>query len=147
MLEPALTCTGFAEMVAPSLQTLTHLRVDIWIDDDSPNDDPLSGLPSELEELNHKNIIENITIGIFVVTDSTCKRGDEWGRLDKALTRSGWSALNQVTLTIRLARYEADYDELVKALRNLPETQFPILSSSKTVEFIFSVPTTWAETG
>ena len=141
-----MTLTGLAEMVAPSLQTLRDLHTIITIDDEPPksNLDPLSELRSELEELTHKNILETITIGVIVGTDSSCEQGDEWGRLDKALTRSGWSALKRVSLSIQLSSYEVGYDELAQALRKLPETQFPRLSSSKTVEFKFVVTTALA---
>jgi len=143
VLDPELTLTGLAEMAAPFLQTLTDLRVDIKIDDIPPksNPDPLSRLPSELDKWNHKNTLETITIGVFVEPDCTCKQGDEWGELDKALARPGWPALRRVSLAITLRKYARDNGELTQALRKLPETQFPRLSSSETVEFGFLVTT------
>ena len=124
-------------MLRPSMKTLKHIVIDIHINDD--DEDPLSGIPSELEDMSTKNIIETVTIDILVQTDVNCPRGDDWGRLDKALTTSGWSSLKRVSLAIEIASYSRSDDELEVALRNLPETQFPRLSSSNSVSFDFNV--------
>ena len=86
-----------------------------------------------------KNIIETVTIEILVQTDVNCHRGDDWGRLDKVLTTSGWSSLKRVSVAIDIASYCRSDDELEVALRKLPETQFPRLSSSNSVSFDFNV--------
>ena len=119
------------------MKTLKHIFIDVHINDD--DEDPLSGIHSELEDMSTKNIIETVTIDILVQTDVNCRRGDDWGRLDKALTTSGWSSLKRVSLAIEIASYSRSDDELEVALRNLPETQFPRLSSSNSVSFDFNV--------
>ncbi|KAF8966544.1 hypothetical protein BDZ97DRAFT_2073981 [Flammula alnicola] len=136
---PTLVWPGLADMLRPSMQTLKHVDMAIHVND--ADDDPLASLPSELEDMcNNKNIIENISILVNVATDpSDCKRGDEWGRLDTVLTRSGWPALKQISLAIEIGSYYSDDVELEVALQKLPETQFPRLSSSKSVSFEFKV--------
>ena len=124
-------------MLRPSMKTLKHIVICIHINDD--DEDPLSGIHSELEEMSTKNIIETVTIGILVQTDVNCRRGDDWGRLDKVLTTSGWSSLKRVSVAIDIASYCRSDDELEVALRKLPETQFPRLSSSNSVSFDFNV--------
>ena len=120
------------------MHTLKHIVVGILIDDDVDND-PLFGIPSELEDMRTKNVIETVTIEILVQTDADCRRGDDWGRLDEVLTAPGWFSLKRVSLAIEIARFSSSDDELVVALRNLPETQFPRLSSSDSVSFNFEV--------
>ena len=119
------------------MQTLKHIAVKI--DVDSINSDPLLGIPSELENMRSKNIIETITIEIEVMLDENCCRGDNWGRLDEVLTSPGWFSLKQVSLAIQISSYFSISDDLEVALRKLPETQFPRLSSSNSVSFDFEV--------
>ena len=126
-------------MLQPSMQTLKHIVVDVTV---GGNDvDPLFGIPSELEIIRTKNIIETITIEILVETDADCRRADDWGRLDQVLTTPGWFSLKQVSLAIQIySFFRRDSDnELEEALRKLPETQFPRLSSSNSISFDFKV--------
>ena len=122
------------------MQTLKHIVVntDVYGDDV----DPLFRIPSELEVMRSNNIIESVTIGVQVYTDADCRRGDDWGRLDEVLTAPGWFSLKRVSLVIEIYSYSREDDELEVALRNLPETQFPRLSSSTYVSFGFEVKTT-----
>ncbi|KAF8152604.1 hypothetical protein B0H34DRAFT_726787 [Crassisporium funariophilum] len=135
---PSLTLDGLAEMVAPSMNTLKNICLDLCIDD-LFGDDPFSGLCAELDQMNGRNIIETIQIGIFLDTNANCRRGDEWGRLDSALTRSGWSALRRVSVSIHIFKDERMNDDLARALRELPGTQFKRLSSWNSVDFEFGV--------
>jgi hypothetical protein len=123
-------------MLWPSMQTLKHIVVNTVYGDDV---DPLFGIPSELEVMRSKNIIESVTIGILVQMDADCRRGDDWGRLDIVLTAPGWFSLKRVSLSIEIGSSSREGDELEVALRKLPETQFPRLSSSKSVSFDFKV--------
>ena len=123
------------------MQTLKHIVVDTEVDD--VNDDPLFGIPSELEDMRTNNIVETITIRVLVQTDEDCHRGDDWGRLDEVLTSPGWFSLKRVSLVIKIATFSRSDDELEVALRNLPETQFPRLSSSNSVSFNFEVIIEW----
>ena len=120
------------------MQTLKHIVVGIFVDD--VDDDPLFGIPSELEDMRTRNIIETVTINILVQIAADCRRGDDWGRLDEVLTAPGWFSLKRVSLAIEMdpSRFR-NGDELVVALRNLPETQFLRLSSSDSVSFNFKV--------
>jgi len=126
-------------MLRPSMQTLKHIVVNIHVYD--VHDDPLCGIPSELEDMRTKNIIESVTITIMVPTVASCNPGDgeAWGRLDEVLTTPGWFALKQVSLAIESRT--TDINELEVAVRNLPETQFPRLSTSNSVSFDFKVYT------
>ena len=119
------------------MDTLKHIVVNIDVDD--VDIDPLAGIPSELEIMRTKNIIESVTIGIMVQTDADCRRGDDWGRLDEVLTTPGWFSLERVSLVIEIASFFRSDDELEVALRKLPETQFRRLSSSNSVLFDFEV--------
>jgi hypothetical protein len=121
------------------MQTLKHLHMRIFFDERFGGDDPLAGLCNMLDEMKNKNVIETITIGVFIGTGSDCTRGDEWGRLDAALEQPGWPKLRQVSLGIIIRRWERANDDLECALKQLPQTQFPKLSSSKSLSFGFSV--------
>ena len=123
-------------MLRPSIPTLKHILVNFF-DVDKDDDDPLFGIPSEFEEMRTKNIIETVAIGIRQM-DVRCQ-GDNWGRLDEVLTSPGWFSLKRVSLLIEVINcFEGD-KELIIALRKLPETQFPRLSSSNSVSFDFEV--------
>ena len=122
------------------MQTLRHLYMAIDVDDLNLN--PLAGIPSELEDMRNKNIIEIITIRVRVLAVGNFKRDDNWGRLDRVLTRSGWFALRQVSLSIELDISRRNVESEV-ALRKLPETQFPRLSASKSVSFKFNFTTSF----
>lgn len=124
-------------MVRPSMHTLKHIVVDIEVD--NADVDPLFGIPSELEDMRTKNIIESVTIGILIQMVEGCRRGDDWGRLDKVLTTPGWFVLKRVSLAIKISSYGRSDRRLEMALRKLPETQFPRLSTSNSVLFNFEV--------
>ena len=126
-------------MLRPSMQTLKHIVVDFEVDDEDL--DPLSGIPSEFEEMRSKNIIETITIGILIDADINCHQGDDWGKLDEVLTTPGWfPSLKRVSLVLQFASYGRSDEEIVQILleyRNLP--QFSRLSSSNSVTFDLDV--------
>ncbi|KAF8968044.1 hypothetical protein BDZ97DRAFT_1916272 [Flammula alnicola] len=131
-----LSFFGLARSIAPSINTLKKLILHINVD--SEHTDPLSGLCAELEEMAGRNVLEYLEICVDVEMDMYCKTGDEWGMLDKVLSKSGWSALKRVWLdvVVRSRRRRKD-DYLVGVLGTLPQRQFPILSCSKTIDFIF----------
>ena len=118
------------------MQTLKHIVVEFNHGDDV---DPLFGIPSELEEMRTKNVIETVTIKIMVETVANCRRGDDWGRLDQVLTSPGWFSLERVSLAIEISRFLTIDNELEMALRIMAETQFPRLSSSNSILFDFDV--------
>ena len=123
------------------MQTLKHISVNINVPDD--NDDPLFDILSEFEDMRSKNIIETITIKILIVKQASCRQGDDWGRLDEVLTTPGWFSLKRVTVSLAKefssSDTRRDVELGVAALRKLPETQFPRLSSSNSVSFDFRV--------
>ena len=119
------------------MQTLKHISVNIRVDYD--NDDPLFDILSEFEDMHSKIIIETITIEILITRYGYCRQGDDWGRLDEVLTTPRWISLKRVSLTIEISNYNWNSYELGVALRKLPETQFPRLSSSNSVSFNFKV--------
>jgi len=61
-------------MLRPSVHTLKHIVVDIEVD--NVDVDPLFGIPSELEDMRTKNIVESVTIGILVQMDEDCRQGE-----------------------------------------------------------------------
>jgi hypothetical protein len=128
-------------MVIRSIRTLKALKLSAMIDDSS--EDPLSGLCDELEKISAtgRSIIETLSIKVAVQTDADCKRGDEWGLLDKVLTKEdAWLGLREVSLKIEVYDYgRDDEDDLVDALNKLPDTQFKKLSTSETINFKFEV--------
>jgi hypothetical protein len=130
---PRIVRPSLVDILQPSMQTLKHIVVKISgvvnIDDD-----PLFGIPSDFEEMHTKNIIETITIEIFFKFQMHAHRGDGWGRLDEVLSTSGWFSLKRVSLAINIY----DYSQR-EALRKSLETQFPRLSSSNSVSFIFKI--------
>ena len=119
------------------MQTLKHVFVNLEVD--GVDIDPLFGIPSDLEDMRTKNVIESVAIRILVGMDADCRRGDDWGRLDEVLTAPGWFSLKRVSLVIVVISSCRSNDDLEVALRNLPETQFPRLSSSNSVSFNFEV--------
>ena len=127
------------------MQTLRHIVVNIHVVDDG--DDSLLGIPSELEDMRTENTIETITIRILVrMNGSYCQVGEDWGRLDEILTFPGWSSLKRVSLAIEAHRYHNGLCLLEEAMRKLPETHFPRLSSSKSISLDIKVNTLNTET-
>ena len=128
-------------MLRPSMQTLRHIVLHIHIHVNDNNDDPLFGILSEFEDMRAKNIIETVTISLRVPVrnGASCGKGDDWCRLDEVLTSPGWFSLKRVSLSINISSYGRSDNLLVVALRKLPETQFPRLSSSNSVSFDFEV--------
>ena len=124
-------------MLRPSMQTLKHIVVAINSDGAG---DPLFCIPSEFEDMRTNNNIETVTIRVRMDASSR-GGGDNWCRLDEVFTTPGWVSLKRVSLAIGIIP-TADYrenNELEGLIRNLPETQFPRLSSSNSVSFDFKV--------
>ena len=124
------------------MQTLKHIVLNINVNGPRAYVDLLSVIPSELEDMRTKNIIETVTIRIVVHWQIVAShlRGDEWGRLDEVLTTPGWFSLKRVSLAIDLDRFGMiDELEMEMAMQELAETQFPRLSSSNSVSFDFTV--------
>ncbi|KIM40568.1 hypothetical protein M413DRAFT_28379 [Hebeloma cylindrosporum] len=136
-----LTYAGLAEMLIPSIRTLKDLKLTAVVDEAS--DDPLSGLCHELEKIlaRGRSVIESLSIKVEVYTDADCKRGDEWGLLDKVLTREdAWLGLKDVSLKIEVQTYgRDDDDDLVEALNKLPDAQFKKLATTEAINFKFEV--------
>jgi hypothetical protein len=131
-------------MLYPSMHTLRRLRVNTDFSEGIGMTDPFCGLCNELEKMKNRNIIETITLHVTVDANCYCLRDDEWGRVDKVLTQPGWPTLQQVSLKITVWSYEggAELDWLQSALRKLPQTQFPKLTSSNSLSFELSVQET-----
>ena len=123
-------------MLQPSMQTLKHIVLDINGDGPGTSDDLLFDILSEFENMRIKNCIETITIRVEKYANASSRRGEDWCRLDEIFTTPGWFSLKRVSLAIACDRR---YDELKEALRKLPETQFPRLSSSNSISFDFAV--------
>ena len=119
------------------MQTLKHIVVETHVDD--VDVDPLFGIPFDLENMRTENIIESIRI--VVQADADCRQGDDWGKLDEALTTPGWLSLKRVSLAIIIVDLGRRDNKLEVALRKLPETQFPRLSTSNSISFDFEVNT------
>ena len=128
-------------MLRPSMQTLKHISLIVSVH--FLEGDPLCAIPSDLEVMRNDNVIESVNIKIVVDMDTSCGPGDAWGRLDEVLTTPGWFALKRVSLAIKIECYKRSSDELEVALENLPETQFPRLSTSDSVSFDFKLNSEW----
>ena len=125
-------------MLQPSMKNLKHIVLNIHVVA-CGDVDPLFGIPSEFEKMGANNIIETVTIRVFI--PSIYRRGDDWGRLDEVLTTTlGWVSPKRVSLAIEINNYYDEIDnELEVALRKLPETEFRRLSSSNSISFDFEV--------
>jgi hypothetical protein len=132
---PQIVRPSLADMLRPSMQTLKHIAVIIINLNVDVGDGLLFGIPSDFEDMSTKNIIETVTIEI-IFENWHPHQGDNWGRLDEVLTTPGWFSLKRVSLAIEI-RFGRRNSELEVALRKLPETQFPRLSSSNSVSFDF----------
>ena len=124
------------------MQTLKHIVVGIIIDADDVN--PLFGIPSELEDMRNKNIIETIEISVSNIFGHQDLGDDlefEWGGLDEVLTAQGWFSLKRVSLTITIHRVSCsgNLKEMNEAMRKLVLREFPRLSSSNSVSFNFKL--------
>jgi hypothetical protein len=129
-------------MVIPSIRTLKVLTLASSIDDAVV--DPLSGLCNELATISAtgRNVIESISIKVLVATHDNCKRGDEWGLLEKVLTKKdAWLGLKEVSLKIQVSNHGSrnEDDDLMEALDKLQETHFKVLLASETLNFIFEL--------
>ena len=127
---------SIADMLQPSMKALKHIVVDI----DrvvAADDDPLFDIPSEFEDMHTQNVIETVTISVHM--EARCRRGDNWCRLDEVLTTPGWFSLKRFSLAIEISNFSRSSDELLIALRKLPETQFPRLSARNSISFDFEV--------
>ena len=122
-----------ADMLRPSMLTLKHIILHIYVDEDV---DLLIDFPSEFEDM-RTNVIETVAIRIMVQTDAGYRRED-WGRLDKVFTAPGWFSLKRVSLVLEI---DSSDNASEVTFRNTldPETQFPRLSSSNSVSFDFKV--------
>ncbi|KIM37885.1 hypothetical protein M413DRAFT_252216 [Hebeloma cylindrosporum] len=137
-LLPREVMPSLSNMLWPSIQTLKHIVVEVHVDD--VDVDPLFGVPFELEDMRATNIIESITIRVSLLMDSDCRKGGDWGRLDKVLTTPGWfNSLKRVSLAIEVASFSRTDEKRQVALRKLPEKQFLRLSTSNSVSFDFEV--------
>lgn len=134
---------GLFNMLRPSMHTLKNLHVFMTFDDRMGTDDPLGGFPFELKAMQNHNVIETIAIQVYIEIDISRHMyfgiGDEWGRLDEALAQSGWPKLQRVSLEITVWSFFTLEGALQCELNELPETQFPNLSSNKSLSFEFSV--------
>lgn len=139
-----LLLTSFTDLFHSSLQTLRHISLKHYVEQDSFN-----LLVSILESIAGKNIVDNMTILAVVIGGPDNAYGDGWGVLDKVFTQSqsGWKMLKNLSLHIRVHYGEFEdvieggqaCDALVDALWELPETQLQGLVGSKDFQFNFDV--------
>jgi hypothetical protein len=126
-------------MIMGSIRTLKTLTLTATINGSSK--DPLSRLCDELETISATghSAIETLSINVEVSTDADCKRGDEWGLLDKVLAKKdAWPGLKEVSLKIIVFSYDR-VDDIMEALSNLQGAQFKGLSVNETINFRFEV--------
>jgi hypothetical protein len=121
---------GFGDIITP------HIRVlNITTLSSSPNRDhdaPLGNIPNELAKIAGENV-RDLTIDVNIWDSS----GDEWGKLDTALTSSRWPALKTVFLKIRLLtrRHGPEINRLAESFEQVTKAQFPRLSANVSVDF------------
>ena len=68
------------------MQTLKHISLNFDVDDVDVN--PLFGIPSEVEDMRTKNVIETVAIRIQIIP-TNYRQVEDWGRLDKSTHSSG----------------------------------------------------------
>ncbi|KAF8149960.1 hypothetical protein B0H34DRAFT_802090 [Crassisporium funariophilum] len=92
------------------------------------------GLCKELEEMSDRNVVETIKLKIDA---SLGWPGDAWENLDIVLTKSGWSKLKHVSITLNIVcwPWRRNEEALQTALDTLPKTQLIRLAKSNTVDF------------
>ncbi|KAF9485560.1 hypothetical protein BDN70DRAFT_988764 [Pholiota conissans] len=134
--------TGLARLFTNGATPKTLKKLDIFIVyDNDRSDDPFCGLVDEIKQMNAENVIEEITIQVYILSGLDRTRHDKWGRLDEALARSEWSQLHRVSLKIVVGQ-DAD-DVAVQAFHTdfpkFPITQYPLLSSTSSLVFDFQV--------
>ena len=76
-MNPQNTRPSLADMLRPSMQTLKHIVMIFHHDVVDVAVDSLFGIPSELEDMRTKNIIETITIGFIFRKDTGCAAAKE----------------------------------------------------------------------
>ena len=120
-------------MLKPSLPTLVDIDITCYIDndDDETLDGPLTGLCRELERMVGRNVVERITLLIWLRPGYNCTR---WGELDDVLMGSpeGWPALREVYLSF-IGFMSSNNGE---AIRELSMTK---LVESERVQFKYDV--------
>ncbi|KAF9482938.1 hypothetical protein BDN70DRAFT_990722 [Pholiota conissans] len=136
---------GLSQLLSPTLRTLQHVDIRIRFDEHQDSDDPYCGIADGLEEIGGINVIERIDIHITISAYADCTLGDEWGRLDRILTPIAWPKLGHLSLAIQLFSLFGEHEEkgVAAAMQKFPRTQFPSLSSQKSLVFDFSFDEQW----
>ncbi|EDR03554.1 uncharacterized protein LACBIDRAFT_307001 [Laccaria bicolor S238N-H82] len=130
--------TAFAaSMNASSLSTLRTLRLQHDIEDDIQ--DPLCGICEEFSIISGRNVIEEIFLDVVLQTDSRCKTGSEWERLDAVLSR-GFPKLRTVSLNIEISASAPLFPAtaLKEQVNKILSKYLPWLASNIQVTFKFS---------
>lgn len=133
---------GFAGLFIPSLQTLRHVHLELFV---LHNEDPFLPLVAELVSIAGQNVIESIKISVTVWLRVNWSRGDEWRALDGVFTQSetDWPKLKIFSLHVEVGygvvQEPNDVEELVEELRKLPRTHLRRLAKHKGILFDFEV--------
>ncbi|KAF9477063.1 hypothetical protein BDN70DRAFT_881624 [Pholiota conissans] len=131
---------GFSKCLHPLLmRKLKHLEIHIRYGDDN-TEDRLHCLPEELEKMANetRNPIEQLTIEFFVEIISG-NITEKWDRFDRAFG-TGWPNLRRFTLVMSLSKESTQRESRAEeVLLSVQETQFPRLSSRKSMVFDFLV--------
>ena len=98
---PQIVRPSLPDILQPSMQTLKHITVNIYVDEFDRDVDLLFGIPSEFEDVRTKNIIETVTIRLLTPYASCCP-GADWSRLDEVLTTPGWPSPKRVSLILEI---------------------------------------------
>jgi len=124
-----------------SIRTLKTLTLTALVCDSSK--DPLSRLCGELATISATggSVIETLSINVSLTTDTDGKRGNEWGSLDRVLTKKDtWLGLKEVSLNILVyGHHGRGEDDGTEPLNKLRDTQLKGLSASETINFKFEV--------
>jgi hypothetical protein len=124
-------------MLKVSLPTLVdiNIRYNIHYNIEETDDSPLADLCCELEKMIGKNVVETITIGLWIWSGCDCTR---WGKLDDVLMGSpeGWPALREVSLSFLCHSMPSARDFSDTVLQEFPMTK---LLESDRVQFNFDI--------
>ncbi|KAH8099821.1 hypothetical protein BXZ70DRAFT_941318 [Cristinia sonorae] len=128
------------EYLAPSLQSLRYLKLDLQICEPELGTSLILSITTELAKLRGVNRIETVDIDIIIDMDVHFDIPRSWEDIDDVLAgpKSGWPSLKEVNMFMQVVMFNADSkDDFYVALQGLPKTHFKQLTESSQISFKF----------
>ncbi|KDR78322.1 hypothetical protein GALMADRAFT_1313197 [Galerina marginata CBS 339.88] len=135
----AMDFAGILQKINPaSKKTLEYLEFFLEIENEV--EDPLFGLPQELDYLSGKNQIQGLIIEVLVTTDCICStRVDDWNKLETVLTADSFPSLRNVTIEVTISRSMNTESALRTRLLTMSQEAFRDLKCRPLVQLDFAV--------